>query len=423
MPTVDVSIIDPGKVDSKAPLKKSTVAWAVGICIALAMVAYYLPGVFQGQAPADEKATAPSQSSRGSEDQIKAEIEQAATAARTPPAVAAPTPQPQPSTTQPAQPVQPAPMPERPTTPQPYQAPASNQSNRSPQPEVEEMDAAARVSKSVALDSDFGTDPNAQASLSREDAVAARMPKQNGTVENINQSASGDRLEQILRAQASAKSPRDGDRQWLKEFSEIKTAEAISPKRIQNPYTLIQGKVIPAVLGKSLNSNLPGDITAFTTVDIYDSLTSSYLLVPKGSMLIGEYSNSVRAGQGRLMFAFSRIVLPNGITFDLPGNKGQDGTGASGIPGDVNNHYFLRFTSAFLIAIMADRLESGNTQPVTNIGASGPSTAAGKVLSEVAQADLARNRDIAPTITVPQGTRINVQVAADMEFPGPYRKR
>ena len=124
------------------------------------------------------------------------------------------------------------------------------------------------------------------------------------------------------------------------------------------------------------------------------------------------------------MFAFSRIVLPNGISFDLPGNKGEDQTGASGVSGDVNNHYFKRFTSGILIALLADKLESGNTQPVTNIGTTGgPNTAAGKVLSEIATADLGRNKDIPPTITVPKGTRINVQVSADMEFPSPYINR
>jgi type IV secretory pathway VirB10-like protein len=266
----------------------------------------------------------------------------------------------------------------------------------------------------------FGQDQSADKRASQDsdaDGAAARTP-------SANTGDSGDRVAQLIRAQAAGQAPRDHDRDWLKEYSQLKPTRAITPMRVKNPFTLIQGKVIPAVLGKTLNSDLPGDITAFTTMDIWDSLSGKNLLIPKGSMLVGEYSNRVRPGQDRLMFAFSRIVLPNGISFDLPGNKGEDQTGASGVSGDVNNHYFKRFTSGILIALLADKLESGNTQPVTNIGTTGgPNTAAGKVLSEIATADLGRNKDIPPTITVPKGTRINVQVSADMEFPSPYINR
>ena len=55
------------------------------------------------------------------------------------------------------------------------------------------------------------------------------------------------------------------------------------------------------------------------------------------------------------------------------------------------------------------------------IGATGTSSAAGQVLVEIAKAETSRNSGIPPTITVPEGTRINVQVAADMEFPGVYK--
>ncbi len=302
-------------------------------------------------------------------------------------------------------------------------APAVTQSQ--PVNPADEIDAAARTSRSVMMDNTagmFGQDQGA--SSDKRSAQDAEADGSTARSSNANSADSGDRVAQLLKAQAAGQAPRDHDREWLKEYSQLKPTRAITPMRVKNPFTLIQGKVIPAVLGKTLNSDLPGDITAFTTMDIWDSLSGKNLLIPKGSMLVGEYSNRVRPGQDRMMFAFSRIVLPNGISFDLPGNKGEDQTGSSGISGDVNNHYFKRFTSGILIALLADKLESGNTQPVTNIGTTGgPNTAAGKVLSDIATADLGRNKDIPPTITVPKGTRINVQVSADMEFPSPYINR
>ena len=50
-------------------------------------------------------------------------------------------------------------------------------------------------------------------------------------------------------------------------------------------------------------------------------------------------------------------------------------------------------------------------------------TAADQVLSDVSKTILQRNRVIPPTITVDQGTRINVEVAQDMVFPEQYPVR
>ena len=125
------------------------------------------------------------------------------------------------------------------------------------------------------------------------------------------------------------------------------------------------------------------------------------------------------------MFAFSRIVLPNGVSVDLPGNPGADLGGAAGIAGDVNNHFFKQFANSFLVAFLADKAEKGQQSPsVLGTGSSGGAvTAAGQVLVDVSKSILDRNKTIPPTITVDKGTRIIVEVTRDMEFPGPYRSR
>ena len=95
------------------------------------------------------------------------------------------------------------------------------------------------------------------------------------------------------------------DRAWLKEFAgEAQRGKSLKPYLVSHPYTLVQGKALPAVLGRDLNSDLPGEVTAYTTEDVYDSLSSRHLLIPRGSMLAGRYSSAVRTGQDRLMFAF-----------------------------------------------------------------------------------------------------------------------
>jgi len=408
MPVSEKSIINPGQVQSNAPLKKSTVVWVITIVMLLVLIGYYFPKMGAKTLNLEEPVLEKPSKATGSIKQIQAELTNATQSPPTPlPAAVTPS----------------SPLPAGYTT---ASSKVPEPERRTGKPEADdasiEMDSAARVSKSVTMDNSGSSVGTVTAAGGADELRASSQDARNGVADAGSIVNRPSMAEQLLKAQLSAKPAGDANAEWLKEFADIKPTKAITAKRVGNIYTLIQGKVIPAVLAKSLNSDLPGDITALTTVDVYDSLSSRYLLIPKGSVLVGEYSSRVRVGQNRMMFAFSRIVLPNGLSFDLPGNKGQDHMGMSGITGDVDNHYFARFSSGILIAILADKLESNNQQPITNVASSGPSTAAGQVLSDIAKSDLSRSKDIQPTITIPAGTRINVQVSADMEFPGAYRK-
>lgn len=225
---------------------------------------------------------------------------------------------------------------------------------------------------------------------------------------------------------AQTRSPTAGagtsDKAWLSEYAdeEKKTNKAIKSYRTASRFTLHQGKVIPAVLGRKLNSDLPGEITAYTTVDIYDSLGNGHLLIPKGTGVVGRYSSGIKMGQERVLFAFQRLIMPNGEGFDLPAAQGSDLAGASGITGDVDNHFFQMFASSLFIAWTADKVAQPSN--VNIYGGQAPQSPAGEVLVDVAKTVLERQKNIPPTITVDQGTRINIEVKQDMEFSGPYMR-
>lgn len=209
---------------------------------------------------------------------------------------------------------------------------------------------------------------------------------------------------------------------WLKDYEKDESSRRgkfISGYHLPKGLVLRQGKVIPAVLGRQINSDLPGRITAYVSSNVYDP--NGNLLIPMGAALVGKYDSGVKVGQSRLMFAFERLILPSGYSFDLPAAQGADLAGAAGMAGDVNNHFFKMFGTSLLIAVLADK--GKQPQSVTQVGSSGPTTAAGQVLSDVSKTILERNRVIPPTITVDQGTRINVEVVADMVFPETYRAR
>ena len=58
-------------------------------------------------------------------------------------------------------------------------------------------------------------------------------------------------------------------------------------------YEIKAGWEIPAVLEQSLNSDLPGELKALVTSNVYDTATGLYLLIPQGSRLIGKYDSRV----------------------------------------------------------------------------------------------------------------------------------
>ena len=58
-----------------------------------------------------------------------------------------------------------------------------------------------------------------------------------------------------------------------------------------------QGTIIPSVTISKINSDLPGDVVAQVSENIYDSKTGNYLLIPKGSKLYGSYLSDINFGQ------------------------------------------------------------------------------------------------------------------------------
>jgi type IV secretion system protein VirB10 len=61
------------------------------------------------------------------------------------------------------------------------------------------------------------------------------------------------------------------------------------------------GSIIPAALITGIRSDLPGQITAQVTQNVYDSPTGRILLIPQGARLIGEYDSEISFAQNRVL--------------------------------------------------------------------------------------------------------------------------
>lgn len=190
-------------------------------------------------------------------------------------------------------------------------------------------------------------------------------------------------------------------------------------------WMLFQGTVIPSVLVTPVTSDAPGTLTARVTRDVYDDVRAQRLLVPKGSRLYGTYMNDVGEGQERVLIAFSRLIFPNGQSVRLSGFSGADSMGRSGLPADVNSHFWKMFGAGFLIAGVAKVFDRASSeQNITVINQAGGSTtltdSAGQILTETARRVLEKNQNISPTLSLPEGYKFNVIVNRDMAL-APYK--
>lgn len=213
-------------------------------------------------------------------------------------------------------------------------------------------------------------------------------------------------------------------RSWQQRVSQGASVQALYPVEPVAPLMLAQGSVIPAVTTRQVNSDMPGVLTARVSMDVYDSLTSRRLLVPKGAVLVGEYNESVAFGQDRLQFAFTRLRMPDGSTYELTGATGSDQAGRAGVAGNVDRHFVRTFGSALLLGVLADRVTEISALPRGSAGeAGGGLSATGQVFVDTARAELERMKSTPATIRIPEGTRINVEVVRDMVFPSVYSGR
>jgi type IV secretory pathway VirB10-like protein len=190
----------------------------------------------------------------------------------------------------------------------------------------------------------------------------------------------------------------------------------------QSPYELKAGSVIPAALVTAVNSDLPGDVVARVTEPVMDTLTGRHVLVPAGAVLYGAYDDVVENGQDRALLVWQRLVMPNNHSINLLGMAGVDARGQAGVKGNVDHHLDQLIGGVVLSTILSF---AGNLARSPDADRGYGDVVGDTVAQEgarVGQRIVERQMNVRPTITVPEGTRVNVLVNKDIVL-GPYPGR
>ena len=203
-------------------------------------------------------------------------------------------------------------------------------------------------------------------------------------------------------------------RDWLEEQQNVE----VTSGRI-GPYDLVAGTVVPITIVTGINSDLPGDIVGLVRQDVYDTLTGTHILIPKGSRLMATYNSSVAWGQKSLQIAWNQLITPDGYVFTMPGFQGIDGEGYAGVEGHYNNHFWSILGGALLGSIInygagyvSDTAASiGNAYQIP--GADGLvllTNSATDTTMDVVDRWISRIVDRQPTITIETGTQTQLLV-------------
>jgi type IV secretory pathway VirB10-like protein len=179
-----------------------------------------------------------------------------------------------------------------------------------------------------------------------------------------------------------------------------------------SPFILQAGAVIPAALITGIRSDLPGQISAQVTQNVFDSPTGRILLIPQGARLVGEYDSEVVAGQSRVLLTWDRLILPGGRSIRLERQPGADASGMAGLEDKVDNHWGRMLRAALissLLGVGTELVSSGDSDLVRALraGVQDGTNEAGRRVVE-------RELSVPPTLTVRPGFAFRVIVTRDL---------
>lgn len=194
------------------------------------------------------------------------------------------------------------------------------------------------------------------------------------------------------------------------------TEKAKHPSREPGTLMIPEGTTIDTVLQTRLNGSFAGPAKVMVTQPVYDR-ARQVVLIPAGSILLGDVRMVQKIGEERLAVSFHRLLRPDGYTKDLDSFTGLDQIGETALKDKVNHHYMEVFGVSVALGAI-----SGLSQMNTGYGISESSSdmyrqGFSQSLDQSAQRILDKYTNILPTLTIREGTRVKVYLTNDLYMP------
>jgi type IV secretion system protein VirB10 len=197
----------------------------------------------------------------------------------------------------------------------------------------------------------------------------------------------------------------------------------------RNPDALmVRGTYIRCILETRIITDINGYTSCVVTEPVY-SINGRKLLLPKGSKALGRYQGEPTGP--RVEVIWDRITTPNGLDVVLE-STGVDNLGGAGHPGDYNGHWVSKMSSAIFISLISDAFKyaAAKNGPETTSVTSGGSIVTqpfesntASTVEKLANQALAKAASRPATVTINQGTVVNIYVVKDVDFSGVISRR
>jgi type IV secretion system protein VirB10 len=208
----------------------------------------------------------------------------------------------------------------------------------------------------------------------------------------------------------------------VKPKSDYEGERRLSGLPVDNARIITADRFITGILETGINSQIDGStgtIIIQTSRDVF-GYHDRNVLIPKGSRLICDYDSPKKMGRSRLSVECKRILMA-GHRAEIRelGSPAGDIQGRMGLTGEVDNRFGERYGTALMLAGISAvvRLSSAAAGSVASAGVGEVADKGAEELStrfgEITAAVLEKTIDLAPIITVPQGTRVQIRPAND----------
>jgi type IV secretion system protein VirB10 len=184
--------------------------------------------------------------------------------------------------------------------------------------------------------------------------------------------------------------------------------------------TIWMGSIIQGVLITGINTDLPGDVMARVSQNVYDSRTGRKLLIPQGTILIAKYNSSISYAQSRVQIVWSTITRPDGFQMEIGGMNGVNRQGMSGQEAIYNENWFQYLKAAGIVTLFSvanAKMTESAAKYGSNETALAVSEANAEMVKELGGNLIERALDIQPTLTVDAGTKINIMLNKNLYLP------
>lgn len=248
-------------------------------------------------------------------------------------------------------------------------------------------------------------------STSGEDGATNTASENNGNSENSSQ-GSDSKNNAVIGGDGTG----DSNTQFMAKLS-ASDPPTVEATQIAHPSTtLTQGNIIQASLLPAVDSDLPGMLTAVVSSDVYSD-DDNTLLIPRGSQLVGQYTNAIVQGQDRIFVVWQRLKRSDGITIQL-NSPGTDAMGTAGFAADsIDHHLAQEFGIPILLSMIAAGSANVGVNPSDQYNsASAYRQALSTSFNQQAQQNLQNTGVIPPTLFKYQGAKVSVYIARDLDF-------